>query len=87
MQIKLAVREADGGYLLNPQENFDTTPRGHHNLPNHIGGGMVACSPQVWQVWGLSPGHIKQKTMKLVLLRLACSIKEKEQRLVGSVSA
>jgi hypothetical protein len=42
------VREADGGYLLNPQENFDTTPRGHHNLPNHIGGGMVACSPQVW---------------------------------------
>jgi hypothetical protein len=47
-RIDLAVREADGGYLLNPQENFDTTPRGHHNLPNHIGGGMVACSPQVW---------------------------------------
>ena len=68
MQIKLAVREADGGYLLNPQENFDTTPRGHHNLPNHIGGGMVACSPQVWQVCGLSPGHIKQKTMKLVFV-------------------
>ena len=68
MQIKLAVREAYGGYLLNPQENFDTTPRGHHNLPNHIGGGMVACSPQVWQVWGLSPGHIKPKTMKLVFV-------------------
>ena len=36
------MREADGGYLLNPQENFDTTPRGHHNLPNHISGVMVS---------------------------------------------
>ena len=46
----------------------------------------LACSPPVWQIVDSNPDRFKRKTMTLVFVTSPLSIKEKEQRLVGSES-
>jgi hypothetical protein len=55
---------------------------------SYIGDVMVSVSPRVWQIVGSIPDRVKPKTRKryLLILREARSIKENEQRLVGSES-
>ena len=55
---------------------------------NRIGGVMVRVLPSGAVDGGFGPGPVKPKTIKLVFVtsQLSSSIKEKEQRLVGSES-
>ena len=55
---------------------------------NRIGGVMVRVLPSGAVDRGFGPGPVKPKTIKLVFVtsQLSSSIKEKDQRLVGSES-